>query len=617
MKKNKKRLKLLATSLIMGSTASVSLGLVSCYHEPTNSWDNFIKAAKAETAIKIVGVTTPTDWTGATADQLSISDFNASDSTNVVTLSITRKIAAGSTTATFEIDFMNNQAYDVQNWKINNQPIYSGWVTFKTAAIHETGFNIVKITKPFLWPSGDLQKDLYTTSDIVIDKINFKVTLNVTYNPGDIKQIMTVVIADEKNANYDVQNWKITVQPHLITKNWDAFKTAAKDETPINIVKATKLDSWKDAKDTELKSNNFHFDDAHTSAWMNIIRVKSDETSTIATFKINEINDAVYNVKDWTCNPKPHDDTAGWNDFIKTAKSEKPYFVVDATKPKGWDDAVAQELATSNFKADLNTRTITEDITRTDSDDGTTKASFTIIYDGETSYDLDDWKCSSKPKPSGQTVETWGNFLELAKAEPLANFVTKGTLPSGWKDSDQIFETSEFSKVDDTSVTRTFGDASISPSTIFSWTINFDKYFKYNASQWKNNNDSTAWSFGSLITPATAWVNKYWVPDSNGNIQFLNANSRNQLGYLDSKYDGTKWESPTYKLTYTTAGIGQFVIEVIGTQNGANPTTGTAGDGKKHTVDITTQYDNANLPAGGFNDDYFRNTINWTYHEVI
>ncbi len=91
-----------------------------------------------------------------------------------------------------------------------------------------------------------------------------------------------------------------------------------------------------------------------------------------------------------------------WDDFVIKVESENVINVVRITKPTGWISNVKRsELKFGNFNIDINSESITVDITRTLSTEPHSQsiASFKIKFNHHQEYHLNWWKCTSEPKP--------------------------------------------------------------------------------------------------------------------------------------------------------------------------------------------------------------------------
>ncbi len=178
--KLKKSIKFLAAGLGVIAPIGFGLNLVSCGHKegPKNpdGWKNFKSLAVNEHAINIVKTTHPNGWDDATPTQLS-QPFNIhlSDNPYIVSLEIRRTIDKnkGSYIAEFNIEYFNNQKYDVSNWVCKHEPqfIPSAWTYFKNAATKATATEILEQIHPwtdtnkFQWKFGTPSQVAWAATD--------------------------------------------------------------------------------------------------------------------------------------------------------------------------------------------------------------------------------------------------------------------------------------------------------------------------------------------------------------------------------------------------------------------------------------------------------------------
>ena len=141
----KKFTKILLVSGAILAPASLAVTTVSCGSKgggggsPTqNSFDDFVKKAKAESASSIVAQTKPTGWDVATTTDFS---FTTSGHPGVKTpnstVQATIKSASKKEEAVFTATYVANTAYSISNWQCTTQPVdpsVKAWANFKTAA---------------------------------------------------------------------------------------------------------------------------------------------------------------------------------------------------------------------------------------------------------------------------------------------------------------------------------------------------------------------------------------------------------------------------------------------------------------------------------------------------
>ncbi len=225
-----KKIKILASSLILTSSFALSSSLISCGHKSstTNDWGAFLKAAQAANGRDIITATQPTGWSDPANTEIKITNFNPNKDTKKITLDITRtKDNAPTTMASFIIQYVDNTEYDVSDWKCSTQPKIidnNGWTDFKTAAKGATAIAIVGVTKPDSWSdaiAGELNIDNVKTDDI-----GGLVSLDITRSKNDgnaTKASFAIQYID--NAKYRLSDWKCTAAPHSISETtWADFK---------------------------------------------------------------------------------------------------------------------------------------------------------------------------------------------------------------------------------------------------------------------------------------------------------------------------------------------------------------------------------------------------------
>ena len=239
--------KIFSSSLSIVTISATGMSMISCGHKSTGptkdpNWAPFKAAAQAETPINIIAQTKPNGWSDATPSQLNIINFKADETTKKISEFIVRTVGSNSTKASFEIDYVKGQDYQVGYWVCTSGPTpvppppIKGWAKFKISAEAETALNIVQDTAPEKW-----NNPLPNESDLSI--INEKVNDNIQIITLDISNKADSNVAsfriDYKDNDYSLKDWNCVVQPY---NGWSAFKSLAMNATPaalFNEFKAT------------------------------------------------------------------------------------------------------------------------------------------------------------------------------------------------------------------------------------------------------------------------------------------------------------------------------------------------------------------------------------------
>ncbi len=218
-----KIIKFIAIGLGVIGPVGFGLNLVSCGQKQNhnNSWTKFKAAVNKETAINIVNVTKPTGWGDAAADQLKIENIKTIDLTQEATLDIhfTKNKDIGFSLASFVIDYVDDEKYNVSSWTCSHQPqfVNSDWTKFKNLALASKAQDLLTAAHPwtdknkYKWEFGTSAEATWASTD----KAEFDTFGNVDNSDaykgmqGQVKvddnaKTITAIISKEgKNGAYD------------------------------------------------------------------------------------------------------------------------------------------------------------------------------------------------------------------------------------------------------------------------------------------------------------------------------------------------------------------------------------------------------------------------------
>ncbi len=274
----------------------VSAWKCSIQPHPQTTLAAFIKAAKKESAPKIVKNATPkaNNWVTLPKDDLKKELISATN--NKVIFRITS--ISKNEVAQFSATYIENQAYQVSDWKCSIQPKeINNFIAFTKAAKAESAVNIVKNATPSAGGWNNLpDKDL---SKKFIEAVQNVVVLEIT---SDSKhEVAHFTATYTNNQTYKVSDWKCSSQPKKIN-NFIDFTKDAKAETSINIVKNATPSAygWNNLGTKDL-SKKF------ISATNNIVifEIASDSKNEVAQFSATYIENQAYQVSDWKCSQQP------------------------------------------------------------------------------------------------------------------------------------------------------------------------------------------------------------------------------------------------------------------------------------------------------------------------
>ncbi len=223
----KKKLKIIKSSFIGLSTmipiTAMPLLVISCGKHNTDkkTFADFKKAINSESGFNIVKHANPIaqDWgkiasTDLVKSKTIINGYQVTIVINAISLK---------QTADFEITYVSNTAYNVNNWKCTTQPHSTDnqWPEFQKAAEAESPFNIIGNAHPIANGWADLDaKDVHKignpkisdktiTINILSTSKNEVAAFNITYITGQV---------------YQVSAWKCSIQPYPAI-SWNQFKT--------------------------------------------------------------------------------------------------------------------------------------------------------------------------------------------------------------------------------------------------------------------------------------------------------------------------------------------------------------------------------------------------------
>ncbi len=257
---NKKILKFFSATLITSSILATDLTVISCSKKDKSvatSWDDFKEEAQKETAFNIVQVSQPQGWENANTNELSRGVFSFDNDAHKVKVNITRTKQLNSWVASFEIHYMIDNKYDVNNWICSKEPSEnaSSWDFFKKDALAVTAADLIaqarnsKVIKNLKWSVGDASQTIWITTDEAefdtfgaVDKTNSYPGMKGKpiaheYNDNKTKNTVTAIISKKgKNGAYDSdpitvkatytlgQTYKISDWIFTKTEQWNSIE---------------------------------------------------------------------------------------------------------------------------------------------------------------------------------------------------------------------------------------------------------------------------------------------------------------------------------------------------------------------------------------------------------
>ena len=167
--------KLFSISLSVASISVTSFAIVSCGNKDKNknSWNDFNVKALNESAMSIIAVAKPANWSDVDLSELSMK-ITANSVEKSITATMDRTVQYENlTTAVFEIDFIPGTAYNVNNWEctIIPKPVTYSWSGFKDLTKKVSASDLLAQAKrssnwkDLKWTYGTDQQNVWVAKD--------------------------------------------------------------------------------------------------------------------------------------------------------------------------------------------------------------------------------------------------------------------------------------------------------------------------------------------------------------------------------------------------------------------------------------------------------------------
>ncbi len=230
--------------------------IISCGHKATSphySWTQFKTAVSKEKAINIVNITKPINWTNnPIASEVSIINSKIDENNFNIKLDINRVSNDLHSTASFEIDYTNNQKYDIEDWHCTSEPSFTEWSIFKMAALQVTAINLLKVISDtgqintFKWTYGTPSQIAWVGKDSPEFDTYGSLTANDAYKgmqgapiASDSAKTITAIISKkgkkgaydsdpikaiihyQAGTKYQISDWKFSQVEQL--QSWEKF----------------------------------------------------------------------------------------------------------------------------------------------------------------------------------------------------------------------------------------------------------------------------------------------------------------------------------------------------------------------------------------------------------